>query len=122
LKKTIGVVGNEEEAKWPIVQLFAINLRHRMNFWLKIEERLREAEYKKSLEVGQVVHFCEPEQGTILGEDEYGDEERPDVSPMENSDHHKERMLEASKENQESHIFKTNELCMYAGIEECEDR
>jgi hypothetical protein len=41
-----------------------------MNVWIKTEEKLREAEYRKSLEAGQIVHICEPEQGEMLGEDD----------------------------------------------------
>jgi len=37
---------------------------------LKREEELREIEHGNSLEAGPTVHFCELEQGEMLGEED----------------------------------------------------
>jgi hypothetical protein len=66
------------------------------------------------LEAGPTIHFCEPEKGVMLGEED--EVQSADLmESLESSFQHKERMLEASKETQESHVFKTNELCVIAG-------
>jgi hypothetical protein len=44
------------------------------------------------------------------------------MKSLESSFQHKERMLEASKGNEKSHVFKTNDLCMFAGPVGHEDR
>ena len=71
--------------------------------WIREEEH-RESKYIKSLVVGPVVHFCELEKGVMLGEeDEEQDEDL--IRSLENAIQHKERMLEASRGTQKSHVF-----------------
>jgi hypothetical protein len=65
-----------KKVKWPVVQLFEEklreilrNLKHRMNAWVE-KEKLRGVEFRlRPLTEGKV-HYCEPEQGDILGEDD----------------------------------------------------
>jgi len=62
------------------------------------------------------VHFCEPEQGGILGEDE--EEERHVESLMNylgRSYQHKEVLKEESNEASKPYVFKYNILCMVTG-------
>jgi hypothetical protein len=72
-----------------------VNLRHILYVWIKEEEHI-EVEYRKSLEVGPTIHFCEQEKGVILGEeDEF--ESLDLMESLKISFQRKERMLEASK-------------------------
>jgi hypothetical protein len=83
------------------------------------EEKLREVEFRQRTMMEEGVHFCEPEQGSFLGEDDDGDVEgRPVESLMncqESSEHHVGMMSEASNETMESYVFKTNDLCVFTG-------
>jgi hypothetical protein len=110
----------KKKVKWPIVQFFSRNIRHIFNFWLKTEKRLREYEYRNSLEVGQAVHICEPKHGAMLGEDEVQNEYL--MRCLENSFQQNKMILKASTETKESHVFKTNELCVIAGYASDEDK
>lgn len=82
--------------------------------WLKTEEKFRETKYRKrSLEGGQEVHFCEPKQGIMLGEDDEEDE-RLDESLMECLEctyQYKGKIPKASTKTKESHGFKTK-ICV----------
>jgi hypothetical protein len=66
------------KVKWPIEQLYVRKLRHRLKHrldaWIK-EPELREVEYRKSLEAGPTVHFCELKQGVVLGEEDEAQDE-----------------------------------------------
>jgi hypothetical protein len=98
----------KKKARWPIKQLIAREQRHRLKACLKKVEAL------KIVECEVEVHYCEPEQGSILGED--------DDEMMMCSDQHKEGMIVTSSETEESHEIQTNCLCEYvfAGTEENE--
>jgi hypothetical protein len=94
--------------------LIARKQRHKLKAQIR-EEELREVEYRESLETGPTVHFCEPEKGVMFGEED--EVQSIDLmKSLEISFQHKEKMLEASKETEESHVFKTNDLCMFAGL------
>jgi len=70
-----------------------------------IEEKLREAEYRKqSFGAGQIVHICEPEKGEILGEDTEKYERPKEIlmKCLDCSNQHKEKIPEASNETEES--------------------
>jgi len=58
------------------------------------------------IEHGEEVHLCEPEQGSILGEDDDGDE------MMKCLDQHEERLSVTSIEEGEYATFQTNYLCV----------
>ena len=51
----------KQKVKWPIVQLYTRNLKHKFSIWLKEEKKLIKDEFKQRpvLEVG--VCICEPE-------------------------------------------------------------
>jgi len=64
-----------KKVKWPVVKLFEENIReslrnlnHRMNAWVE-KEKLKGVEFKQRSLTEEEVHYCEPEQGDILGED-----------------------------------------------------
>jgi hypothetical protein len=86
-------------------------LKHRLSAWMKKEE-LKGDEFSQ-----RPVHYCEPEQGSFLGEDEDGDDEGRSFESLmkcqESSEHHVGMMSEASNETMESYVFKTNKLCMF---------
>ena len=97
--------------KWPIRQLQERNLKCRLNVWVKNEDKLKEAEYEVE------VHYCEPEQESILREEEDDTDERSNESLMnywESSNQHEEMMPKALEEAIESYVFKTNGLCVIA--------
>ena len=67
----------KKPVKWLVVQLFVNKLRkilremkHRSND-LKKKEKLRGVEFRfRLLTEKEVFHYCEPDQGDILGEDD----------------------------------------------------
>ena len=89
-----------------------------MKVSVKNEVKLREAEYEVE------VHYCEPKQGKMLGEedDEVEIQNDDDMEFLVCSIENKENMLEASNETKESLDFKTNYLfkCVHVGYEELE--
>jgi hypothetical protein len=51
----------KKKVKWPIVQLFERNLRHKFDAWMKMEEKLINVEYgKQSFGAVKIVHIYEP--------------------------------------------------------------
>lgn len=82
-----------KKVKWPIVKLYKRKLKHRLDAWIKGED-LKEDGYIKSLEVGPTVHFSEPEQRIILGEEEDANEKLVEsfMDSVENPDQHDEEM------------------------------
>jgi hypothetical protein len=97
-----------KKARWPIKQLISREKRHRLKACLKKVEALKIAKCEVE------VHYCELEQGSILGED--------DDEMMMCSDQHKEGMIVTSSGTEESHEIKSNCLCEYVfvGTEENE--
>ena len=53
-----------KKAKWPIRKLQERNLKYRLKVSIKNEVKLKEVEYEVE------VHYCEPEQGKMLGEED----------------------------------------------------
>ena len=47
--------------QWPVKRLCARNIKRRLSFWVKKEERLREAEHEEEVHM-----MCEPKQGVYL--------------------------------------------------------
>jgi hypothetical protein len=92
-------------------------LKQRMNALMQ-KEKLIGVEFRyRPLTTKEGVHYCEPEQGDILGED---DVERRLVDSLidslESSDQHDEDMLtKESREVEGLNVFKTDDLCMFAG-------
>jgi hypothetical protein len=72
----------------------------KMNIWMKRERKLDRSEH------GKEVHFCEPEEGSILGEDDDDDD-----GMMECLEQHKEEMSMTSSEEGNCNVFQTNCLC-----------
>ena len=89
----------KNKARWPIRQFIAREQRHRLKSSLKKVEALKITKCEVE------VHYCEHEQGSILGED--------DDKIMMFSDQHKEGMIITSSEIEESHEIQTNCLCEY---------
>lgn len=115
-----------KKVKCPIVQLYARKLKHHFNVWSKREEKIKEVGYRKTLEVGPTIHFCEPRKGIILGEEENEhSKKRHDESLMdyaENSNQNKDVLIEIWNEAKRSYVFNTNEFCMIVGCEGNEER
>lgn len=109
-----------KKTKWPIRKLQERNFKYRLKVLVKNQVKLREAEYEVE------VHYCEPEQGQMLGEEDDEVEIQNDdhMEFLECSIHNKENVLEASNKTKESLDFKTNYLfkCVHAGYEELEIR
>ena len=80
--------------RWPVVQLFVQELRNNLRK-MKKKEKLREVEFRyKPLTTQERVHYCEPEQGDILGEDDIQKRSIEDlISCLENEE---EERLEGS--------------------------
>jgi hypothetical protein len=93
-----------------------VKLRHGKNAQLK-DENIKgvELEYRVTFE-GEV-HFCEPEQGSILGESNE-DAKRRSIEDLLNYlgslNQHDNLMSEASNKATKPYVFKTNYLCMFA--------
>jgi hypothetical protein len=112
----------KKRVKWHVMQLFARKLRrslrslkHRLSALLK-KEKLRGVEFRQRSLTEEEVHFCEPEQGGILGEDE--EEERHVESLMNylgSSDQHEDVLTEEENEASKPYVFKSDNLCMIAG-------
>jgi hypothetical protein len=100
--------------------MLQVKLKHRLSAQLR-NEKLREVEFKKRLKTEREVHFCEPEQGSILGEGDGEDVEERHVESLmdcvESSEQHEDLMMsEASNETIGSYVFQTDNLCMIAGL------
>jgi hypothetical protein len=81
------------------------------------KEKFRGAEFRKMSVAEEGVHFCEPEQGDILGEDDMG-EDRIATSLMdyvESSNQHEDVLTEEPIEDREAYVFKYDDLCMTVG-------
>lgn len=108
--------------------MYEKKIKHKLSDWLKTEEEeLSEAKYgQRSKSEETKVRICEPEQGTILGEDDDGveEEESLDKCPKEwlsAKFKHREMIPKSSKELENYHVFETNNLCVnasYAGQED----
>jgi hypothetical protein len=92
----------KKKARWPIRQFIAREHRHRLKSSLKKVEALKITECEVE------VHYCEPEQGSMLGED--------DDEMIMCSDQQKEGMPITSSETEGSHEFQTNCLCEYVFV------
>jgi hypothetical protein len=92
----------KNKARWPIRQFIAREKRHMSKTCSKKVEALNIVEFEVE------VHYCENEQGSILGED--------DDEIMMFSDQHKEGMIITSSEIEESHEIQTNCLCEYVFV------
>ena len=53
-----------KKAKWPIRKLQERNLKYRLKVSVKNEVKLKEVEYEVE------VHYCELEQGNVVGEED----------------------------------------------------
>jgi hypothetical protein len=107
----------KKKVKWTIVHLFVKKLMHRMNAFIITEENLRKKrrhmlsallkeEELKVAEYERRIHYCEPGQGSFLGEDDDGGvDERLTDSLMKCLDQHKQEIPKASPETQKSHVF-----------------
>ena len=65
------------------------------------------------------VSYCEPEQGTFLGEDDEAEKERPIeslINSVKNTDKHMEEMTMRPNENNRSYVFQTDDLFVIAGF------
>ena len=105
-----------KKSKWPIRKLQERNLKYNLKVQVKGEEKLKEAKY------GMGIHYCEHEQGSILGEEEEDTQERYDESIInywESLDKHEE--TKSSEEAIESDVFKTNGLCVIASYKNDKD-
>ena len=71
-------------------------MKHKLDDWIRGEE-IREGEYRNSFEVGPTVHFCELEQGLILGESECEDIESL-MDYVESPNQHQNVLIEVSIE------------------------
>jgi hypothetical protein len=88
------------------------------------KEKFGGAEFRKMSVAEEGVHFCEPEQGDILGEDDMG-EDRITTSLMdyvESSNQHEDVLTEEPIEDREPYVFKYDDLCMTVGCEREEAR
>jgi hypothetical protein len=104
----------KKKVKWNMLQ---VKLKHGLRARLRKEP--------KAVECEMLFCICEPENGSVLGEDEdkYVDE-IPDESLMnylESSYQHETMMSEASNEAIGSYVFNTDDFCMVAGHKSDED-
>lgn len=104
----------KKKSKWPIRKLQERNSKCRLNIWVNNEEKFKEAKYEVE------VHYCEPEQESILREkEEYTDEIF--MNYWESSNQHEEMIPKALEEVIESYVFKTNGLCVISSYKNDED-
>lgn len=60
----------KKRVKWPIVQLYTRKVIHKVKVWVKTEEKLSRVAYGQRSMKREGVLICEPEQGTMLREDD----------------------------------------------------
>jgi hypothetical protein len=102
-----------------------------MNAWIQ-KEKLRGVEFKQSSLTEEEVHYCEPEQGDILGEDdverrpiesltdslgiEYERLARSLMNSLESSYYHVDVLVKEENKSSKPYVFVTNNLCVIAGL------
>jgi len=89
-------------------------LRQRITAQWKREKLTRDELQQRR--IAEDADICEPEQGSILGEDSDDDKDM-----MLNKEQLRDLMFETSKEVVRPYDFKTNDLCMFAGYSNIED-
>ena len=57
-------VNVKKRVKWPVMRLFSKKLMQNMSIWMKEEKKTSRSKHREE------VHFCEPEEGSILGKDD----------------------------------------------------
>jgi ribosomal protein L29 len=117
----------KKKVKWPVKLLFEDliekklketleELKQRMNDWMQ-KEKLRGAEFKQRPLTEEEVHYCEPKQGDIHGEEDEEEERLTTIlmNYLERSYQHEDVLIEASDEAIEPYAFETDNLCIVAG-------
>ena len=89
-------------------------LRQRINAQWKREKLTRDELQQRR--IAEDANICEPEQGSILGEDSDDDKDM-----MLNEERLRDLVFETSKEVVIPYDFETNDLCMFAGCSNIED-
>jgi len=92
-------------------------LKHRLSDLVN-KEKLRGAEFRQRSLEEERVHFCEPEQGLFLGEEDEYIDERLTASLkdcVESLDQHKDMLKEKSNDSSKPYVFKSDNLSMIAG-------
>jgi hypothetical protein len=79
-------------------------------------EKLREFEFKQRLMTEGKVHFCELEQGSFVVDDVDKIPIESLMNYVESSKQHEDLMTKTSNEAREPCVFKTDNLCMIAGL------
>jgi pyruvate formate-lyase activating enzyme-like uncharacterized protein len=108
---------HKRKVKWNLLQK---KLRQR----IKRREELTRDELQQGRIVEDEVN-CEPEQGSILGEDSDDDEDmmltNDCMNHLKGEDQLRDLMYETSKEVARPYDFKTNDWCVFAGFSSMED-
>lgn len=90
--------------------------------WSKLQRRLQERQVKwlveklREVELEMEVSICEAEHGEVLVKDEDWRYVEDLMNYCENSRQQGDMMVEASSDTTKSYVFKTDSLCMIAGI------
>jgi len=79
-------------------------------------EKLKEFEFKQRLMTEEKVHFCESEQGSFVVDDVDKILFESLMNYVESSKQNEDLMTKTSNEDREPCIFKTDNLCMIAGL------
>ena len=83
------------------------------------KEKFGGAEFRKMSVAEEGVHFCEPEKGDILGEDDMAEDRITTclMDYVESSNQHEDVLTEEPIEDREPYVFKYDDLCMTVGCE-----